>query len=403
MRRSTTVIAALGLALLGSGAGARRRGGRALQPGAPVQARGEHPSRDRRVREGGRAAAGLRRRALHARQPLPRRRATTPGRPASTRRRSSSSPRTPTPTPTWARPTCGSSAPTRASASSRRRSTSSPTTTRRALSLGVAYKQKGDYKHAIEHLQKATELKPDDPQGVDQPRRRQVEDRRQGGRDRRAARRRSRSGRTTPSCTSTSAWSTGAQRNTDEAIAEYQVAVPEEPQAGQGLLRPGDPVLAGAEESRGAGGLREVPRVRHARGRRRAQGRRGAPEDLQGPPLPRGRAAAPPSRLAPSVSRPAPLGSSDGRGGGGERGHLPAVREKESSAANDRAACGLPAGRCASLPDTSASCGRTSAPLPIRCSVDDAVTPRVRAWRESAARLACATFRSGFCRRVACR
>ena len=33
------------------------------------------------------------------------------------------------------------------------------------LSLGFAYKQKGDYKHAIEHLQKATELKPDDPQG----------------------------------------------------------------------------------------------------------------------------------------------------------------------------------------------------------------------------------------------
>ena len=53
------------------------------------------------------------------------------------------------------------------------------------VSLGKVYKQKADYKHAIEHLVKATELKPADAHAWNNLGVAQLQDRRQGRRDRR--------------------------------------------------------------------------------------------------------------------------------------------------------------------------------------------------------------------------
>ena len=164
MRRSTFGIAALGLALLGSRRRARRRGGRALQPGAPVQARGEHPGRDRRVRDRRQAAPRLRRRAFHAGQP-----STGPG---GLRQAAGEYEKTvklqPKDADAHANLGAAYTRLKRSDEGIRELETAldlKPDNYEARLSLGFAYKQQGDYKHAIEHLQKATELKPDDPQG----------------------------------------------------------------------------------------------------------------------------------------------------------------------------------------------------------------------------------------------
>ena len=96
------------------------------------------------------------------------------------------------------------------------------------------------------------------------------------------SRRRSRSSPTTPSCTSTWPWSTAASARPTRRSPSTRWRSQKNPQLAQGLLRPRHPLLAGQEERRGARRVREVPRVRHQRGRRLAQGRRGAPQDLQG-------------------------------------------------------------------------------------------------------------------------
>ena len=148
------------------------------------------------------------------------------------------------------------------------------------VSLGKIYSKKADYKHAIDHLVKATELKPadvdawnslgiarsktDDKDGAEVAFKKAISLKPEDGELHFGL-----------------ATVYRRQRKTDAAIAEYEVAVQKNPQAGQGLLRPGTPLLAGQEERRGAGGVREVPAVRHQRGRRLTQGRRRAPEDLQ--------------------------------------------------------------------------------------------------------------------------
>ena len=148
------------------------------------------------------------------------------------------------------------------------------------MSLGKIYSKKADYKHAIDHLIKATELKPND---VDAWNSLGVARSKTDDKD----------GAVVAFKKAISLKPDDAelhfglatvyrrQRKTDEAIAEYQVAVQKNPRLAKAYYDLGHPLLAGQEDRRGARGLREIPAVRHQRGRGVPQGRRGTPEDVQ--------------------------------------------------------------------------------------------------------------------------
>ena len=173
------------------------------------------------------------------------------------------------------------------------------------VSLGKIYSKKADYKHAIEHLVKATELKPADVDawnslGIA----RSKTDDKEGAivAFKKAIALRPEDAELHFGLATVYR----RQRNTDERDRRVPGRGAEEPEAGQGLLRHGAPLLAGQEERRGARGVREVPAVRHQRGRGLAQGRRGTPEDVQEVAC-SARAPAPapaPAPLAPAAHPP---------------------------------------------------------------------------------------------------